>query len=159
MQNESLNSRSSLSIRGRFVGLAQGARVRQFIKFCLVGGSGVIVDMAILHCLAHWCGWNDSLSKLCSAEAAMLNNFLWNEVWTFRVAANRCRGLLGVLGRLWRFHAICGFGIGLAVFFLHLFYGWLGLNLYVANFLAILLVTLWNFGLNARFNWGGKSGR
>ena len=34
----------------------------------------------------------------------------------------------------------------------HVFYGWLGFNLYAANFLAILLVTLWNFGLHARYN-------
>ncbi len=154
--------------------LAEAQRLRQFVKFCLVGGSGVIVDMTILHFLAKRCGWNVSLSKVCSAEAALLNNFLWNEVWTFRgagggrikpgLASDRdqgsagaspylAHGRVGVTQRLWRFHAICGVGIGLAVCFLHLFYRWLGCNLYVANFLAILLVTLWNFGLNARFNW------
>ena len=65
---------------------SRDARLRQFVKFCLVGGSGVVVDMTVLHFLADsaWCGWNVSISKLCSAEAAMLNNFLWNEVWTFR---------------------------------------------------------------------------
>ena len=55
--------------------------------------------------------------------------------------------------RLWRFDRICGVGIGLAVFFLHAFYRWLGFNLYAANLLAILRVTLWNFELNAPFNW------
>ena len=60
---------------------SRDARLRQFVKFCLVGGSGVVVDMTVLHFLADfaWCGWNVSISKLCSAEAAMLNNFLWNE--------------------------------------------------------------------------------
>ena len=134
-------------------GLAEAQRLRQFVKFCLVGGSGVVVDMTILHFLAKRCGWNVSLSKVCSAEAALLNNFLWNEVWTFRGAVGGRTKYAGVTQRLWRFHAICGVGIGLAVCFLHLFYRWLGCNLYVANFLAILLVTLWNFGLNARFNW------
>ncbi len=162
-------------------------RLRQFVKFCLVGGSGVVVDMAVLHVLAVWLGWNVALSKVGSAETAMLNNFLWNEVWTFREALREfrpggtsstlsllhcragvepgppgfttTRGVLargahrGALRRLWRFHAICGAGIGLAVLFLHLFHIWLGFNLYVANLLAIGLVTLWNFGLNARCNW------
>ena len=158
--------------------LPQAERLRQFVKFCLVGGSGVIVDMTLLHWLARWCGWNVSLSKVCSAEAAMLNNFLWNEVWTFRgavggrikpgLASDRDQGCAGaspypaygragVARRLGRFHWICGAGIGLAVCFLHLFYRWLGCNLYAANFLAIVLVTLWNFWLNARFNW--QSGR
>ncbi len=133
--------------------LARAPRVRQFIKFCVVGGSGVLVDMAVLHGLACWCGWNVSLSKLCAAAVAMLNNFLWNELWTFRTAAREHREPAGVFGRLWRFYAICGLGIGLAVLGLRFFHAGLGFNLYAANFLAILLVTLWNYGLNARFNW------
>ena len=155
--------------------LSQVPRLRQFLKFCMVGGSGVVVDMTMLHFLAdpNCLGWNVSLSKLCSAEAAMLNNFLWNEVWTFQGAAadraRRCAGGSrsdppaakmaavrwdgGVLRRLLGFHAICGAGIGLAVFLLHVFYHRLDFNLYIANFLAILLVTLWNFWLNALFNW------
>ena len=104
----------------------------------------------------------------------MLNNFFWNEVWTFRSAGGggvkpgsatvsnqgsagaspyRANGRSGVAARLVRFHAICGAGIGLAVFLLYALYRWLGFSLYAANFLAIALVTLWNFGLNARFNW------
>lgn len=83
----------------------------------------------------------------------MLNNFLWNELWTFRGFSGGSSTPLGVARRLVRFHAICGIGIGLAVFFLHLFHAWLGFNLYVANFLAIVLVTLWNFWMNALFNW------
>ena len=136
--------------------LVQAPRLRQFIKFCLVGGNGVVVDMTILHLLAHGLGWNVSLSKLCSAEAALLNNFLWNEVWTFRSAGTERVSYAGVGRRLWWFHAICGAGIGLAIFLLHLFYRWLGINLYVANLLAIVLVTFWNFWLNALFNWQVK---
>ncbi len=130
-------------------------RLRQFLRFCLVGGSGVIVDMTVLHWLAVGLGWNVSFSKVCAAEAALLNNFLWNEVWTFRGAGGNVEIRRGAVHRLWRFHAICGAGIGLAVLGLHLFHTGLGLDLYLANLLAIGLVTLWNFGLNARFNWRG----
>ena len=134
-------------MRALILTLTKEPRVRQFVKFCLVGGSGVVVDMAVLHFLAdaRWCGWNVSLSKLCSAQAAMLNNFLWNELWTFRNSSGNRKLHPGVVRRLWRFHAICGIGIGLAVLIMHLFYTWLAFNLYVANLLAILLVTLWNF--------------
>lgn len=128
-------------------------RLRQFLRFCLVGGSGVVVDMAVLHCLAVGLGCNVSLSKVCAAETALLNNFLWNEVWTFRAQGLGHGGRAGVLGRLGRFQAICVAGIGLAVLLLHLFHTGLGFNLYLANLLAIGLVTLWNFGLNACFTW------
>ena len=138
-------------------------RLRQCAKFCLVGGSGVVVDMAVLHLLAIRLGWNVSLGKICAAETALLNNFLWNEVWTFREAMSstaRAGGSWrGVACRLWRFQAICVAGIGLAVGFLHLFHTGLGFNLYLANLLAIGLVTLWNFSLNARFTWYGAGKR
>lgn len=149
----------ALKMNLRLQDLARHARVRQFIKFCLVGGSGVVIDMTVLYFLADpkWGGWNVTLSKLCAAETAMLNNFLWNELWTFRSSSGGLGLEPGTARRLLRFHAICGVGIGLAVFFLHLFYRGLGLNLYVANFLAILLVTVWNFWLNAVYNWRTKS--
>ena len=61
-------------------------RFPQFVMFCLVGGGGVFVDMGALFLLADpSCpGLNVTLSKSCSAEAAMTSNFVWNELWTFR---------------------------------------------------------------------------
>lgn len=129
-------------------------RLRQFVKLCLVGGSGVIVDMTVLRCLVGALGWNLSLSKFCSAEFAMLSNFALNEVWTFRGHITGAGNGFGLFGRLVKFQAICGAGIGFAVLLLNLFYRLLGLNLYAANLLAILMVTVWSFWMNARYNWG-----
>src|SRR5580765_4676472 len=49
----------------------------QFVKFAMVGGSGLFVDMGVLYFLAdpRALGLNVSLSKICAAEAAMINNF------------------------------------------------------------------------------------
>src|SRR6266403_3775261 len=128
-------------------------RIKQLVKFCLVGASGVIVDMVVLFFLAdpHYGNWDVNVSKVSSAEAAMLNNFFWNELWTFRGVAQL--GLKQRMLRLVKFHGICSIGIALAVFFLHLFHVSLGFNLYLSNLLAILIVTVWNFSLNAIFNW------
>ena len=155
-------------------------RLVQFVKFCLVGGSGVVVDMGMLFLLADpkCLGLNVTLSKVLAAETALVNNFIWNELWTFRSTAAACgsrsasggegRGEVGpgrfqgswfgrfgaVARRFLVFNGICGIGIGLAVLLLHLFHTWLGWNLYLANLLAIGLVTLWNFILNAVLTWG-----
>jgi putative flippase GtrA len=127
----------------------------QFGKFCLVGGSGVFVDMAVLYVLADakTLALNLTFSKICAAETALVNNFLWNEVWTFKAPAGSSSPRRTVIGRLLLFNAICGAGIFLAILLLHLFHTLLGWNLYLSNLLAIGLVTLWNFALNARFNW------
>jgi dolichol-phosphate mannosyltransferase len=138
--------------------LSRQPRFGQFIKFCAVGGSGVAVDMVVLHFLAdpRWCGWNLTISKFCSAETAMLSNFILNELWTFRPPAGQA-GHAGWGVRLLKFHAICGLGIVWAILLLHLFYERFGCNLYLANLLSIGLVTLWNFGLNVTLNWGAKA--
>lgn len=130
-----------------------GLRLGQFIRFCIVGGSGVVVDMVALFVLVDFrmLGWNVIVGKIGAAEVAMLNNFFWNELWTFRNVVEQAKG--GVVRRLICFHAVCGIGIGLAVLFIHLFHFALGFNLYVANLLAILLVTFWNYWINAIFNW------
>jgi dolichol-phosphate mannosyltransferase len=175
------------------VALLRSERLHQFIKFCLVGGSGVFVDMGVLFLLAdpRCLGLNITLSKICAAEAAMINNFVWNELWTFRRhstfdirpstfptgrgevdstlsssteerAGVRSRSAIphsqfvirnSLLRRFLFFNAICGIGIGLAVLLLHLLHTYLSWNLYLSNFLAIILVALWNFVMNARWNW------
>jgi len=165
------------------------ARFVQFTKFCMVGGSGVVVDMGILYLLADpsRLALNITLSKICAAEVAMINNFIWNELWTFRQSPSpggeggpeyqrtidgeaRAGARVGqisalnsqpttlhrrgsVFRRFLLFNAICGIGIGLAVLLLHLFHTWLAWNIYLSNLFAIILVTCWNFGMNARFNW------
>jgi len=125
----------------------------RFLKFCIVGASGVIVDMAVLCLLAdpRFLGLNVSLSKVISAETALINNFLWNEPWTFK--QDTYAGHTGWLRRLLKFNTICGIGIVLSVCLLYAFHYLLSFNLYLSNFLAIILVTLWNFFMNSLFNW------
>ena len=89
-------------------------------------------------------GWNASLPGGRLAERVSTRLAHWLAAWTPRL-------------RLRQFVCFCvvgGSGVVVDMAVLHLFHGTLGLNLYLANLLAIGLVTLWNFGLNARFNWG-----
>jgi len=128
----------------------------QFVKFCLVGGIGLIVDMLVLFALAdpETLALNVTFSKIIAAQLALLNNFAWNELWTFKQSKGLSNGRHGWFFRLLRFNAICGIGILIATLLVNLFYQLLGWNLYLSNLFAIVLVTLWNFALNARFNWG-----
>ncbi len=129
--------------------------IREFVKFCVVGTSGVFVDMAILWLLAGGggLGLNISLSKFIAAETALINNFLWNNYLTFKERHRAGESTGTFFKRFLKFNAICGIGIGLGILLLNLFHNLLGINLYLSNLLSIGLVTFWNFGLNARFNW------
>ena len=135
---------------GRF-----GPGVWRYARFCIVGGIGLIVDMCLLAVLASpsGCGLGVTLSKAIAAEAAVVNNFLWNDAWTFR-SCQPCRpGGLERLSRLIRFNLVCVTGIVLSVALLHIQVRWLNVNLYIANFVAVVAVSIWNFVLSSRFGW------
>jgi dolichol-phosphate mannosyltransferase len=129
------------------------SNLHRFGRFCVVGSSGVIVDMFCLYAFVHWLGWNALVGKVCAAEIAIGSNFILNELWTFRATHSETNSVAGMASRFLRFNLICFIGIIFSVIMIHLLHVRLGLNLYFVNLFAIGLVTLWNFGMNARFNW------
>lgn len=132
----------------------------RFIRFCVVGGSGVLVDMGLLYLLSDpsQLGWGLTRSKVLAGECAMLSNFLLNDAWTFGDAARTSQGWLRKLRRFLSFNVICTLGLALNVVLLNLLFNWGGLNRYVANLLAIGVVTLWNYWLNTKVSWAGPKG-
>ena len=134
------------------------ALLKRYGKFCVVGGSGLVVDMGIIWLLADSSrmAMNLALSKVIAAEVAILNNFLWNDLWTFHdlgVERSRWRARLTRLGK---FHLICLAGIAWSVLLLNLQVYWLHVNVYSANLISIVAVSIWNFLLNLRFGWNNE---
>jgi dolichol-phosphate mannosyltransferase len=129
--------------------------LKRFIQFGLVGGTGVLVDMTVLVLLAdpRTLGWNLSVSKAIAAEVAILNNFIWNDLWTFRDLSADQPGWRSRSNRFGKFNLICLAGIALNILVLNLEVHWLDINVYVANLAAIFVVSLWNFWMNLRFGW------
>ena len=93
------------SLAGRI--LAQRWR---FIKFCIVGGSGVFVNLAfvwvgndlLFATLGEW--WRTSLAYLFGIVVSIFTNFLLNDFWTWR--DRRGSGAGSFLGRLARYYAV-----------------------------------------------------
>jgi dolichol-phosphate mannosyltransferase len=129
--------------------------IARFVRFALVGLTGVLVDMGLLYLLSDptTLGWGLTRSKILASSAAILNNFLWNDLWTFRDVSSRRSGIQHRFRRLLGFSAICGLGLILNVVLLNLMFNLLHMNRYVANLIAIAIVTGWNFGLNSKLNW------
>jgi len=127
----------------------------RFPRFAAVGLSGVAVDMALLFLLSdpRALGWELTPSKVLAAEAAMVNNFIWNDSWTFRDLAERLGGGTARLKRFAKFNLICAMGLALSVLLLALQVNVLRINRYLANGAAIALVTAWNFWMNKAFSW------
>ncbi len=146
-----------LRSRGRIGRLRQrlGFPMGRFIRFGCVGLSGVFVDMAVFYLLSDptTLAWGLTRSKIIAAEAAIINNFLWNDRWTFGDIASRQKGWRRRFKRLVKFNLICLAGLILNVLLLNLLFNLFGINRYVANLIAIAIVTLWNFWMNLKLSW------
>ncbi len=129
--------------------------VGRFMRFALVGLSGVGVDMVILYLLSDpsSLGWWLLPSKAIAAEIAMVNNFVWNDCWTFQDLARDQRRGKQRLKRFVKFNLICLVGLGLNLLILQGLSQGLGVNRYLANLGAIALVTAWNFWINFKLGW------
>ncbi|BAZ17710.1 dolichyl-phosphate-mannose synthase [Calothrix sp. NIES-4071] len=70
---------------GRIGGLRQKLPIDKFLRFALVGFTGVFVDMGLLYLLSDATTLNLPLtrSKIIAGEVAIINNFLLNDAWTF----------------------------------------------------------------------------
>jgi dolichol-phosphate mannosyltransferase len=127
----------------------------RFARFAIVGLSGVVVDMGLLFLLSDptMLGWGLTRSKLIAAEAAIVNNFSWNDAWTFRDLSVHQRGFAQRLRRFGKFQLICLAGVLLNTLLLNLQFNLLHMNRYIANAIAIAAVTGWNFWLNLKLSW------
>ncbi|BBD65486.1 GtrA family protein [Nostoc commune NIES-4072] len=129
--------------------------VGRFVRFGLVGFSGVFVDMAILYLLSDptTLAWPLTRSKILAGEIAILNNFFWNDAWTFADVSARQQEWQQRLKRFVKFNAICLAGLVLNVLILNLVFNFLIPNRYIANFIAIAVATVWNFWINLKLSW------
>lgn len=124
----------------------------QFVRFCLVGSSGVVIDMLILFLLSDpsTLGWGLTRSKILSAEGAMVNNFLWNDAWTFadmeKIGASKFQRFL-------RFNGVCLVGVVINLILINIQFNWFGVNRYLANATSIVATTFWNYFMNKRLGW------
>jgi dolichol-phosphate mannosyltransferase len=130
-------------------------QVSSFFRFCVVGASGVVIDMSILYLLSDpsTLHWGLTRSKFLAAEAALLNNFIWNDMWTFGGIAREQNTMGQRVKRFLKFNAICSLGIFFNIVILNIEFNLLHMNRYVANLVAIGLVTLWNYKSNKEFSW------
>ncbi len=152
---EYLGHLARLRSQGRVAKIKQKFPTDRFIRYGLVGLSGVLVDMAILYLLTGSLGWGLTRSKIIAAECAIISNFFWNDAWTFADMTQRQRGWSARLKRLLKFNTICLTNLILGVLLLNVFYNLVfGQSLqYVANLIAVGVVAIWNFWLNFKLSW------
>lgn len=124
-------------------------RLARPLRFGLVGVSGVVVNTALLWLLVHWARLGLVPASALATEAAILNNFLLNDCWTFAAAGRhepRWRRLL-------RFNGVALGGMLITVVVLSAVVALLPVGLVLANLVAVGAATAWNYIANSRWTW------
>lgn len=103
------HDKSKLFIRDQLEFLLNNIRIRfrlsdEFIKFCVVGASGVVVNLGIYVLLSKFLKVPLEFASPVAIEISIISNFMLNNVWTF---TNRNTGA-ALLLKLWRFHLVSG---------------------------------------------------
>jgi putative flippase GtrA len=116
------------------------------MKFYLVGGTGIVVQLAVLWLLTR-SGVHYLVATGLAVESAILNNYVWHIRWTWRDRENASS-----MGSLWRFHLANGLVSLLSnLVLMRAFTGWLGLPVIGADFIAIAFTSVLNYMLGDRW--------
>jgi putative flippase GtrA len=122
----------------------------QLAKFCVVGASGYIVNLAVYTALLDGADLDYRLAATGSFVVAVANNYLWNRLWTFR----HTRGHFAFQGLRFFTVALLAYVGNLAILTILVE---LGAGQIVSQAIAIVLVTPANFIGNKLWSFRHRS--
>jgi putative flippase GtrA len=114
----------------------------KFLKFCLVGFSGMIIDFGTTWLLKEKLSINKYLANSTGFILAATSNYLLNRIWTFHSTNNR------VATEYLSFVLISVVGLGINNLVVYVLTEKVRLNFYLSKLFAVGVVTIWNFSMN-----------
>ena len=122
---------------------------KDFIKYSLVGMSGVFVNLGLYTLLTRYYEVSELLAPLISIESALISNFILNNFWTFGKRTTQSR----IRVRFLKFHlasgvsALINYSVFLTLFLVFQLYDIL------ANLIGIALAAIVNYLINSNWTW------
>ena len=119
----------------------------KFLKFGVVGLSGVFVNFGVTYVCKERLKWNKYLSNILGFVFAATTNYILNRFWTFQ-SSNPQIGM-----EYAKYFAISLVGLGLDTLTVYVLNGKLKWNFYLSKVFAVGVSTLWNFFGNLLFTF------
>ena len=119
----------------------------KFIKFSLVGFSGIFVDFGTTFVCKELLRIQKYVANTCGFILAATSNFFLNRIWTFHSTNPN------VMMEFTRFFLIALIGLMINLLIIWAMNGKLKVNFYLSKLAATVLVTLWNFLINAYYTF------
>jgi dolichol-phosphate mannosyltransferase len=138
-----------LSLLNKFQTYYKAEKTR-FLKFAVVGISGVIVNEGLLALLTEILTIRVAIAGAIAIEVSILSNFILNNFWTWQDSHDK-----SFLKRLIQYHSVSIIA-GLVNYVVLVGLTHLGLHHLIANLIGIAFATLINFVLNNHWTFAKK---
>jgi putative flippase GtrA len=119
----------------------------KFLKFCVVGFSGMLVDFGVTWLMKEKLRINKYIANSCGFILAASSNYMLNRIWTFE--SHRPQ----IVSEYFSFIGISVIGLALNNLIVYFLSDKLKWNFYLSKIFAIGVVILWNFGMNFMFTF------
>jgi len=119
----------------------------KFVKFCMVGFSGIFVDFGFTYFFKEVVKLQKYVANAIGFTVAASTNYFLNRVWTFHSQNPH------VAQEFSRFFLIALIGLAINSAIIWLMNGKFKVNFYLSKLVATVIVTLWNFMINAYFTF------
>ncbi len=121
----------------------------QFVKFCLVGISGIVIDTAILVGLVEFVSFDPRFAAIFAFTAAVSWNYIFNRIWTFNQGPKT-----KIVYTYITFIIICTIGLSIRIGVMHLLIKYVRMSespwYVLASLIGIAAATIFNF-LGSRY--------
>lgn len=121
--------------------------ISKFLKFGVVGCSGMIIDFGMTYLCKEILRLNKFLSNAIGFILTATSNYFLNRIWTFE-SQNEQVGTQYV-----QFMIVSTIGLGINSLVLYLLNEKLKWNFYLSKLFAIGITTIWNFFANLLFTF------
>lgn len=121
-----------------------------FVKYALVGVVGLVVDMGLFYVFYEILHINYILSNIMSSSLAVVNNFILNSIFTFKVKDK-------LLYRFISFFSIALAGMALSSAMLAVMIDGLQLNSMVAKAISVFFVALIQYYVNKKLTFSERN--
>jgi len=125
--------------------------VLRFVKFCLVGGSGTLLNISLLWLLTELAGLPYLVSAVIGIETSIITNYILHTFITF--ADRRSTSMNILFRRLLKYNLASLGGLALNMVTLWLLTEKAGLYYLLSHVCGVALSTLWRYFFSSRWAW------
>jgi putative flippase GtrA len=119
----------------------------KFIKFCAVGGSGLIIDFGLTYMCKEKIRINRYLANTIGFITAATSNYILNRIWTFE-SLNR-----NIVNEYISFIIVSIIGLLINTGTLWILHGKMKYNFYLSKIGAVGVAIFWNFFANYQYTF------